>query len=118
MSAIPADDAQTVVAVFCGSQAVIHGRDQLRIDGFDLSAEQYAPAEATNIAFFLYDDGNGQTSGNPHAIFSFLGSFLTGIDYFIPTASPASVALSFNGRSLNVPNLKSKTEGVVVAVFD
>lgn len=117
LSALPRDDNQTVLALFASSQAVIHGRDQLLVDTLELSTQELAPAEATNIAFFLYDDGDQSTSGAVHGLFN-LAPFLTGVDVFIPTASPASVSITFNGRTLAVPNLRSETDGVVVAVFD
>lgn len=117
LSALPRDDNQTVLALFASSQAVIHGRDQLLVDSLELSTEELAPAEATNIAFFLYDDGDQSTSGAVHGLFN-LAPFLTGVDVFIPTAPPTSVSITFNGRTLAVPNLRSETDGVIVAVFD
>lgn len=116
---IPEDDAQSTIAIFSSSQAIIEGRDNFSVDDFDLATTEYATAERTNIAFFLFDDGDAQTSGNTHAVFNlFVQSFLTGIDYFIPTEAPKSISLKFNERTLNVPNLKSQTDGVIVAVFD
>jgi pimeloyl-ACP methyl ester carboxylesterase len=118
LAGIPRDDAQTALAVFTANQGVIHQRDALSVNDFDLATEGYASPERTSIAIFLYDDGDGQTSGNPHPAFNFVPAFLTGVDYFIPTEPQAAVQLKFNGRSLNVPNLKSASDGVIVAVFD
>ncbi|HMN89261.1 MAG TPA: alpha/beta fold hydrolase [Saprospiraceae bacterium] len=118
LAGVPADDKQSVVTIFSANQAVIHNRDVLQVNGFDLATSQYASAERTSIAFFLYDNGDQQSSGNTHPAFGFLQTFLTGVDYFIPTESAAPVRLQFNGRTLHVPNWKSKTDGVVVAVFD
>lgn len=115
---IPSDDNQTVLAIFAANQSVLSGRDALTVDGFDLATSQYANASRTTIAYFLYDGGDGQTSGNIHATFNFFPTFLVGLDYYIPTEPEASVRLEFNGRSLVVPNLKSGSEGVVIAVFD
>ncbi|MBK8704469.1 MAG: hypothetical protein IPN33_13295 [Saprospiraceae bacterium] len=106
------------MAVFLANQAAVAQRDQLSVNAFELATAQYASAERTAIAFFLYDNGDGQTSGNTHAAFNFLQAFLTGVDYFIPTTPPTSVQLQFNGRSMAVPNLRSETDGVIVAVFD
>lgn len=118
LSGIPRNDNQTVLAVFSANKAVIHQRDQLSVNDFNLATATYAAPARTSIAFFLYDDGNGQSSGNIHAAFNFLTSFMVGIDYFMPTATPGSIRLQFNGRSLQVPNWKSNSDGVVVAVFD
>lgn len=118
VSNIPEDDRQSVIAIFSSSRAVLAGRDELHADTLELSTEQYAPREATNIAFFLYDDGDQMSSGNVHSIFQLLTSFVTGIDFFIPTTEPTSIPITFNGRTLRLPNLKSASDGVGVAVFD
>jgi hypothetical protein len=118
LSSIPKNDNQTVVSIFSANQAVLYQRDQLAIDNFNLSTEAYAKPERTAIAFFLYDDGDGQTSGNSHPAFNLSPAFLTGVDYFIPTTTPKFLTITFNGKSLAVPNFKSETEGVIVAVFD
>lgn len=118
LAGIPKDDDQTVLAVFSANQAVVYQRDQLAVNGIPFATDAYANANKTSIAFFLYDDGDGQSSGNIHAAFNFLTSFLVGVDYFMPTAPEGSIELYFNGRTLFVPNWKSDAEGVVVAVFD
>ncbi len=118
VSDIPEDDRQTVIAIFSSSRAVLADRDELRADALELSTEQYAPRESTNIAFFLYDDGDQASSGDVHSIFQLLTSFVTGIDYFISTDEIRSVPVTFNGRTLQVPNLKSASDGIGVVVFD
>lgn len=118
LAGLPRNDNQSVMAIFSASRAVIHGRDNLSANDFALSTAQLTPASKTVIAMFLYDNNDGQTSGNVHPNFQFLQSFLTGVDFFIPTAEPTSVKLEFNGRTLFVPNWKSAAEGVSVAVFD
>lgn len=118
LAGIPKNDNQSVLAVFSANRAVIHQRDALSADGYDLATASLTPASKTVIAMFLYDGGDSQTGGTVHGNFAFLQSFLTGVDYFIPTVAPASVHLQYNGRSLHVPNWKSDSEGVSVAVFD
>ncbi len=118
LSSVPQDDNQSALAVFTANQAVLFGRDDLSVDGFDLATSEYAAPEKTNIAFFLYDDGNSQTDGNIHGIFGLLPAFLIGVDYFIPATEAASIELKFNGKTMHIPNLKSETDGTMVAVFD
>ncbi len=114
---LPEDDALAVLAVFSASRAVIAGRDNLAVDGLTLSTPQYASADQTLIAMFLYDDGDGQTSGNPVGLFG-LTPFLNGADLFFQAALPTPINIQYNGRELNVPNWKSDSEGIIVAVFD
>lgn len=118
LAGVPQDDNQSALAVFTANQAVLSGRDELSVDGFDLATPEYAAPEKTNIAFFLYDDGNSQTDGTIHGIFSLLPAFLIGVDYYIPSVEPTSIELKFNGRVMHVPNLKSGADGTMVAVFD
>jgi len=119
LGGIPKDDMQTALSIFASSQAVIADRDILKANDFELSTSQYAPPSKTAIAFFLYDDGDYSTSGDIHTTFAtFNVPFLTGMDVYLPTEVRETIALTFNGRSLNIPNLKSETDGVIVAVFD
>jgi hypothetical protein len=119
LNGLPEDDNQAALIIFSSNQAVVDGRDELSVYGFDLSTPEYAAASKTAIAFFLYDDdADGQTSGNGIAAINFLGQFLTGVDVFFPTTPPGTIALQFNGRTMNVWNWRSGSDGVVVPVFD
>ncbi|MBX7243787.1 MAG: hypothetical protein K1X92_18750 [Bacteroidia bacterium] len=118
LNGIPKNDAESAFAIFTANQAVTSGRDVLSIDNDVLSTPQFTPASRTNIAMFLYDDGDSQTELTQHFIFSLYPTFLNGLDYYVGTATPQTVSLQFNGRTLHVPNRKSDSEGIVVVVFD
>jgi len=117
LASLPKNDAQAVVIAFASSNAVITGRDALDVNGLNLSTPQFASEENTSIAFFLYDNGNGQTDGTPVGLFANF-PFLAGVDMFFPTTAPESITLTMNGRVLKVRNWPSETEGITVAVFD
>jgi pimeloyl-ACP methyl ester carboxylesterase len=117
LASLPQDDNQTVLAVFSSSQAVISGRDNLDVDGVDLATPELASAEQTTIAYFLYDDGDASSSGAENPTFAAF-PFLSGVDLYFPTATPQTILLTFNGRQLPVRNLRSDTDGPIVAVFD
>ena len=112
-------DDHAVLVSFTADQSVIAGRDTLTADGFDLATPDLAAPENSTIAVFLFDaNKNGQTDAIPAGgLFGTL-PFLAGFDDFIPSAPRRAVPLSFNGRSMGVPNLKSRSEGVAIAVFD
>lgn len=119
LAGLPKNDNQTVMAVFTANQATVAGRDTLAVNNVPLSTSAITPASATVIAMFLYDDNNNQqTDLTKPFLFSFLNSFLTARDVYFATSPAGSIPLYFNGRRLNVPNLKSETDGVVVAVFE
>ena len=118
LASLPSNDDQAVVTVFTANQAVINGRDDLRSNGFELSTAEFASADNTSIAFFLYDGNNdGQTNGTPVGQFANF-PFLSGIDVFFPTVQPETIELTFAGRTMRVRNWPSATEGITIAVFD
>jgi pimeloyl-ACP methyl ester carboxylesterase len=116
LAGLPREDGQAVVAVFSSSQAVVAGRDALTVDGTDLATPTLASADQTTIAYFLYDDGDGVSSGTPDPGFAAF-PFLQAVDRYFPTDPPATVRCTFNGRELAVRNLRSASDGLVVAVF-
>jgi hypothetical protein len=117
LASLPADDEQVVVIAFASSQAVITGRDELFANNVELSTPEFASADNTSIAFFLYDNGNGQTDANAVGLFGSL-SFLSGVDVFFPTIETQAITLTFNQRTLNVRNWPSESEGLTIGVFD
>lgn len=119
LGSLPENDNQSVMAVFTSNQATVSGRDSLIVDNHVLSTPAITPASATVIAMFLYDDNsNQQTDLTKPLIFSFLSTFLTARDMYFQTSFDYAIPLRFNGRTLHIPNLKSQSDGVVVAVFD
>lgn len=117
-SVIPFEPEHAVLIAFTESQAVVNGRDTLTVGSETLSTPALASAERTSIAFFLFDEGADQTAGDEVATFKNVTPvFLTAIDRFLP-AGPASITLTFNGRSLAVPSWPSDPDGAIVATFD
>jgi hypothetical protein len=116
LKGIPNDDAQTVLVIFTANQAVISGRDTLAIDSIPLSLPQLTPAGKTAIASFVFDDGDGKTSGSGLKSFA-TAPFLSGVDVFIPADDKKTMRIYFNGRSMVVPRRKS-SEGIMVVVFN
>ena len=112
-------DDHAVVVNFTADQSAVVGRDSLIADGFDLTASGLAEPQHSTIAVFLFDaNKNGQTDAVPAGGLFGTMPFLAGFDDLIPSEPPRAVSLSFNGRSMSVPNLKSRSEGVPIAVFD
>ncbi len=118
LGGLPKNDNQSVVAIFASSQAVVNGRDELFINGTELSTAAFAPASETAIAFFVYDANNNQTTDNTAITLFGITPFLAGVDVFLPAAEPASIPVNFNNRTMYIRNWPSETEGVIVPVFD
>lgn len=118
LNALPSNNNQAVSAFFGSSQAVISGRDQLNVQGIELSNPRYAAASNTTIALFMYDANNNQvTDDKPIAAFSAF-PFLAGSDFYFAPEVGATTSITFNGRTLRMRNWPSADEGVSVAVFD
>lgn len=116
LASLPSNDAQAVLTLFTASQAVIAGRDLLVANGLDLATPQFAEPSNSTIAYFLYDENNnGSTEGTPAGLYGSF-PFLSGVDGFFAPGGTAS--FTFNGRTLNVRNWPSASEGITVAVFD
>lgn len=118
LSAIPNSDNQSVISIFTSTQAVIHGRDELSLDGYDLANADLAQASSSMIALFCYDDGgDGQGNGEPMGTFSIV-PFLQGADVPVAPDPGKTWTITFNGSSMPVRNWRSKSDGVVIAVFN
>ena len=117
LASLPSNDDQAVVVSFTANQAVIAGRDDLRVNGLELSTPEFASEQSSTIAFFLYDNGDGQTSGNAVGLFGSF-PFLSGVDVFFPTTTPQTVELTFAGRALRMRNWPSASEGVTIGIFN
>lgn len=113
---LPTDNNQSVLAIFSANHAVINDRDSLTVNDIVLSNQKFANAAKTAIAFFLFDDGDAQTSANTHAGMSML-PFINMVDIFL-LAGKKNIQLYFNGRRMVLPSLASAKEGIMVAVFD
>lgn len=117
LSGLPRDDEQSVVAIFASQQAVIHGRDSLKINGVELSTAEWATPTGSNIAWFLYDANNNRESDFTTIPTFAMAPFLMGVDMFFPANSTETQRAEFNGKSLHFLNRKSDSEGIVVLVF-
>ncbi len=116
LQAIPARLDQATIAVFSANQAIVAGRDSVMIDNISLSTPALAAASKTIIASFLFDDGDGQSSGNPIKSIG-LGVFLNAVDISIPADAHKTCRIYYNGRTLALPCRAGK-EAVQVAIFN
>lgn len=112
---LPANDDQSVIIIYSANKAVVHGRDTLAINDQPLSSAVLTPAARTIISSFIFDDGDGVTSGKPLKQFA-AAPFLGGVDVNLKAVNYSTHALYFNGRSLLLPTTSS-AERIMLAVF-
>ena len=101
--------------------------DSLLINGTNVINAATAPITKRVIGMFAFDTGSDGVSNvaTPHPVF-FALPFLSGVDLFIPAATPptgtVSVALRSRGagpvRTVNFPNFASSTDAVSVNLAD
>lgn len=113
---LPTDSLQSALVIFTGNNAVIAGRDSLSIDSIPLSLPALMPASKTSIATFVFDDGDGVSSGNAIKTLS-MAPFLTGVDIFIKADENKTMRVYYNGRSILIPKRKSR-DGIMIVVFN
>lgn len=118
LSSLPSNDNQSALIIFSANKAVISGRDELLVDGEEISTEDFAAADQTSIAFFLFDENDNQQSD--FVPFGLFGSFpfLSSVDMYFPAQNATYIECEFNGRKQFVRNWKSSSEGIAIAVFD
>ncbi len=113
---IPAKDDQSVVVIFSATKAMIAGRDSVTVNGTPVSSFALTPASKTIISSFIFDDGDGKTSGSGLKQFS-TAPFIGGVDVSLPVNNKKGNTIYYNGRKLVLPAAPSK-ERILLAVFN
>ena len=116
LGTIPNDSTQSVLVIFTSNNAVIAGRDSLAIDSIPLSLPSLMPASKTSIATFLFDDGDGISSGKALKSMS-MAPFITGVDIMLKAEKHSSMRVYYNGRTIVLPKIKSN-EGIMILVLN
>jgi len=116
LNTLPANDQQTVLAIFSSNRAVIAQRDSLTVDGLNLSATNISPASKTAIAQFIFENGDGNSSGNLIPSFKAV-PFMNGIDFLLDPADTKPLHIFYNGKNYYLPKIKSASEGIMVMVL-
>jgi Lipase C-terminal domain len=123
----PEHSAVTIVRYkeFWGDQGA--ESDTLAVNGINLLSPATAPIDKRVIGMFAFDVGLDKASDVtvPHPVFFSL-PFLSGVDLFIPAATPpegtVTVSLRSRGagrtRNLTFPNFPSSTDSVSVGLND
>lgn len=118
-TALSIDDASSVLVVSPLDGAVVAGRDSLKINGVEIVTQETAPWSLTKVTFYFFDANHNKQSDLSRPDDQMFSSyFLSGADVYLPTEPPGSVKIEFNGRTLNVPNWKAKSEGAAVVHFN
>jgi hypothetical protein len=113
---LPAKYDQAAIVIYSASKAMIAGRDSVTVNGIPVSSAALTPASKTIISSFIFDDGDGKTSGNGLKQFG-AAPFIGGVDISLPMNNKKGNTIHFNGRKLVLPAAPSK-ERILLAVFN
>lgn len=113
---IPMQENQSAIVIYSATRAMIAGRDSVTVNGIPVSTSRLTPASKTVISAFLFDDGDGKSSGEPLKQFGTL-PFLAGIDISLLANNNESHMIYFNGRTMVLPGAPSK-DRIMIVVFN
>lgn len=107
-----------VLGIYTASQAVIHSRDIFKVNNFDLATASLATSSKSPSLSFLYDANLNNTTEGMLMSWASTMPYVNAIDYYIPASPVQTYNIVLNNRYLNVPNRRSRNDGIVIAVFD
>ncbi|MET0344580.1 MAG: alpha/beta fold hydrolase [Polyangiales bacterium] len=110
------DDAHAAMVVRRRQKAFLHGRDSLKIDGFEAIGPDNAKNRSVTAALYLYDAPPFDQKSSGGSIIK--ARFVDSADVFMSAATPRFIDVSFNGRSVRVPNWPSDSEGLSLVLVD
>lgn len=113
---LPAKEDQSAIVIFSANKAMIGGRDSVTVNGTPVSSPKLTPAAKTIISSFIFDNGDGKTSGEPLKQFA-AAPFIGGVDVSLPVNNKKGNVIFYNGRKLVLPATPSK-ERILLAVFN
>jgi triacylglycerol lipase len=113
---VPKKADQSALVIYSSSNAMIAGRDSVTVNGIPVSSTLLTPAAKTIISSFIFDDGDGKTSGLGLKQYS-RAPFIGGTDIFLPVSQSKGHTVLYNGRKIVLPAVPS-AEKIVLAVFN
>jgi hypothetical protein len=116
LGSIPSTEEQSVLVIYSSQKAMIAGRDSVTVNGISISSEELTPASKTVISSFIYEDGDGVSSGQMIKQLK-MAPFIGGVDISLPVSSKEVNTVYYNGRVLHLPSVSSKQK-ILLAVFN
>lgn len=110
---IPENETHTTLVLYASTGAMVGGRDSVTVNGMPVCSPILTPASKTAITSFVFDDGDGISSGNSLKQFASV-PFIGGVDIAL-AANKKPIHIYFNGKQLNIPALPS-SERIQLAV--
>ena len=101
---------------------ITQNKDSLKINGTEVSTEEVLGGASTTVVVLYALDGNENGKSDFTKVtgpaWSGALTFTGAVDTFVPADPNGHVKFEFNGRTLNVPALKSSEAGSVNVIFN
>ena len=112
----PEEEKQSALVLYAATGALVGGRDSVTVNGYPICSKELTPAAKTIITSFIFDDGDGISSGKILKQFT-VAPFIGGVDLVLSAAKNKRHQIYFNGKHLNIPALPSK-DRIILAVLN
>lgn len=112
---MPSREDQSVITIYSAEKAIIDGRDSISINGIPVSSALLTPAARTIISSFIFDDGDGKSSGEPLKSYK-MTPFIGGVDISLPVSTQGVNTVYYNGSILHLPSIPS-SQRIMIAVI-
>lgn len=112
----PEEEKQSALVLYAATGALIGGRDSVTVNRFPICSKELTPASKTIITSFIFDDGDGVSSGKTLKQFT-VAPFIGGVDRVLPAGKDKKHQIYYNGKLLTVPALPSK-DRIILAVLN
>lgn len=113
---IPEEENQSALVIYAASAAMVGGRDSVTVNQFPVCSKELTPASKTVITSFIFDDGDGISSGKTLKQFA-AAPFIGGLDRLLPVGARMKHQIYYNGKLLTVPAYPSK-DRIILAVLN
>jgi hypothetical protein len=112
---VPEREDQSALVIYSAASAMIGGRDSVTVNGISVCSATLTPASKTAITSFIYEDGDGVSTGRTIKQFT-ATPFISGIDLLLEAGENKLLRLRYNSQQLTLRARPSK-ERVLLAVF-
>jgi hypothetical protein len=112
---IPQEQDQSALVIYSAAGAMIGGRDSVTVNGVDICSPKLTPASRTVITSFIFDDGDGVSSGQVLRQYA-SAPFIGGVDQLLPAGKGQVHRIYYNGQILHIPGVPS-SDRILLAVL-
>jgi pimeloyl-ACP methyl ester carboxylesterase len=112
---IPEQRDQSVLVLYSATGAMIGARDSVTVNDVAVCSSELTPASRTVITSFIFDDGDGISSGKVLKQYA-SAPFIGGVDQFLPAGKRQVLRIYFNGQRLHIPAVPS-SDRILLAVL-